>query len=275
MAHNAPADALRFALIADVHLVGFREEAGRILPRLPEHAWYALSRRYDLMPMLLPRAMQQVQRQFPLDFLVFGGDQTDDGEGDLGQADQEQFRALAEANSHVPLRYLYGNHDGPQDAFAARFGALDYHFDVGEVRCVVLNSGSMEWGQEEASSTAALAELQQAIATAEDRRLIVLLHQWINPTDVEGFSIRRAAEMRQALEDYPRTVAVINGHYHDGEYSERAGIHYHTARAFCEPPLCYTLYELTGGVLRVTEYSLSTKEKAFVPSKPLALRLRA
>lgn len=272
MAQNAP---LRFALITDVHLVGFREENGHVWPRLPPHAWYAVSRRYDLMPMLLPRALQQVQRQHSLEFIVFGGDQTDDGNGELGQADQEQFRALADKYASVPLRYVYGNHDGPQDLFRARFGALNTHFDSGEVRFVVLNAGSMDWAAEEASSAAALAELREAIATAEGRRLVVLLHQWIEPPDVEGYSIRRAEEMRSCLEAYPRAVAVLNGHYHSGRYSERAGIHYHTARALCEPPFCYTLYELAGDRLIATEYSLSTQEQAFVPGKPLILALRA
>ncbi|NPV47346.1 MAG: twin-arginine translocation signal domain-containing protein [Armatimonadetes bacterium] len=272
MAQNAP---LRFAMITDVHLVGFREEGGHVWPRLPKHAWQAINRRYDLMPMLLPRALQQVQDQHAPEFIVFGGDQTDDGNGDLGQADQEQFRALVETQARVPLKYVYGNHDGPQDRFQARFEALDYTFDRGDVRFVVLNSGSMDWAAEEASSAAALAELRAAIATAQGRRLIVLLHQWIEPADVEGYSIRRAQEMRAVLEAYPRTVAVLNGHYHSGRYSERAGIHYHTARALCEAPFCYTLYELESDRLVITEYSLSAHEQAFVPGEPLALALRA
>mgnify|MGYP005837228447 CR=1 FL=1 len=269
-----PPRPLRFAMITDVHLVGFREEGGHVWPRLPGHAWHALSRRYDLMPMLLPRALEQVQRQHSPAFIVFGGDQTDDGNGELGQADQEQFRALAERYARVPLEYVYGNHDGPQEKFRARFGNLDYHFDSEGVRFVALNSGSMEWAAEEASSAAALAELREAIATAEGRRLIVILHQWIEPPDVEGYSIRRAEDMRTMLEAYPRTAAVLNGHYHTGKWLERAGIHYHTAKALCEPPFCYTVYEVAQDRLVVTEYTLNTQQQAFVPGETLVLALR-
>lgn len=275
MAQDVAAPTLRFAFITDVHMVGYLEKDGHIWPRLPGHAWWALSRRYDLMPMLLPRAMKQVQEQHQPAFIAFGGDQTDDGTGTLGQADQDQFKALADANARVPLKYIYGNHDGPQNAFAERFGPLDYHFDLEDVRFVVLNSGSMDWKAEEASSSAAYSELQQALATAENRRVIVLLHQWVYPATVEGYSIRRAEEMMALLEQYPRSVAVINGHYHYGKYGEKAGIHYFTAKSLTEPPFCYTLFELTGDVLTCTEYSLSTREKAFVPAKPQVLKLRA
>lgn len=275
MAQDAPRQPLRFAMITDVHLVGYLEKDGRIWPRLPEYAWWALSRRFDIMPMLLPRAMNQVQDQHQPAFLVFGGDQTDDGTGVQGQADQDQFKAVAEKHGRVPLKYVYGNHDGPQDGFKQRFGALDYHFDVGEVRFVVLNSGSMDWHAEESSSSAAYSELQQALATAENRRVIVLLHQWVYPATVEGYSIRRAEEMMALLEQYPRTVAVINGHYHTGKYGEKAGIHCFTAKSLTEPPFCYTLFELSDTSLTCVEYTLSTREKAFVPGKPLVLALRA
>jgi len=146
---------------------------------------------------------------------------------------------------------------------------------LGDVRFVALNSGGMGWAAEEASSAAALAELREAIATAEGRRLIVMLHQWINPTEVEGYSIHRAEEMRGMLEAYPRTVAVLNGHYHSGKYSEQAGIHYYTGRAFCEAPFCYTTYELGSESLVVTEYTLGGQDPAFVAGEPLVLASRA
>jgi len=266
--------SVRFAQIADVHMVGFSPEQEGVCPSLSESTWLARGRRYELMGYLLPCALRQLQDDLKPDCVVFTGDDADNGNGAKGEADLRQFKGIVERNCPLPAHYAYGNHDGPQARWSEIFGPLSHTFDTGGVRFVVLNSGGMNPDAEQESSLAALQELQRAIASAEGRRLVVLLHQYIYPEAPRGYAIARAGEMRQALEAYPHAVAVINGHQHAGGYNEVQGIHYCTARAFCEPPFCMYLYELTAGALTWTEYTFSPSAKGFVAGKPRELKLR-
>lgn len=265
---------LKFAQIADIHMTGYTIQDGQVCPRLPDYAWWATSRRYDLMGYLLPIALKQIHEQFGADFVIFTGDQAENGFTKFGTADLEQVKAVAEEHAVVPVWFAYGNHDGPQDKWSEIHGPLDYSFDLGDVRCVVLNTGSMEWEKERQSSRKALGVLQEALADKNPRQVLVFAHQWIYPTDTEGYSMANAEEVLATVEGDSRVVAVINGHYHTGKYSEKNGIHYCTAKALCEPPLSYSTYELTPTELVWTEYKLSSQEKAFVVGETRELKLR-
>ena len=267
---------IKFAQIADVHMVGFTVTPdGRVCPRLPAHAAGMLTRRYDLAGFTLPQALKQIREQFAAQFVVFTGDQADDGNGALGEADERQFKAVAEEKgAGLGLHFACGNHDGSQAKWSEIFGPLNYTFDAGDLRVVVLNSGSMNPDLEQESSLAALNELKQAIATAQGKRLIVFVHEWINPSGIRGMSMARAAEIKQALAAYPGTVAVMNGHIHSGGYSVADGIHYLTARAFCEMPLCYYTFELSADTLTVTENTWNAGQRAFAAGTPKVLAVR-
>lgn len=268
------AQSVKFAQVADVHMVGFTVQQGLVCPRLPLHAPWLPERRYDLMGYVLPLALEHISEALCPDFVFLSGDQVEDGFGSHGQADLRQLKTVVDEHTKPPAYFAYGNHDGPQGQWAELHGPLNYTFDVRDTRFVVLNSGSMNPGAEQESSWVALGELERAIATADGRRLVVLLHQWIVPPDVPGYSIVRAEEMKQALEAYPGAVAVINGHYHGGRYSEINGIHYCTARALCEPPLCFCTYELIGHEMVWTEYRLSGERRGFAPATSQRLPLR-
>jgi isocitrate lyase len=120
----------------------------------------------------------------------------------------------------------------------------------------------------------AVAHLREALETNEGLPVVVALHQWIVPTDVYGYSLARADEALALIEDDPHVVAVINGHYHDGQYAERNGIHYCTARSMAEPPFCYATFGFADGQMVWTEYSLNAGERRFVPGEPRRLALR-
>jgi predicted MPP superfamily phosphohydrolase len=276
-AQPAAGKVLKFAQIADVHMTGFTVAPdGALCVRILPHAPANINRRYDLMGYLLPLALKQIREQFPPDFLVFTGDQVDIGSGPQGEVDERQFKALAAKNAAgMELHYVLGNHDGPQSRWSGIFGPLNYTFDEGDVRIVVLNSGGTNAGAEQESSLVALNELKQAIATAQSRRLLVFVHQWINPAGIPGMSMARSAEIRQVIQAYPRSVAVINGHIHAGAYSQVDGVHYFTARAFCEPPLCFYTYELSADTLAVVEHSWNSLGRAFVTKTTRELPVRA
>lgn len=265
---------VKFAQIADIHMTGYTVADGLVSPRLPAYAWWATSRRYDLMGYLLPIALKQLQQEFQPQFVIFTGDQAEDGFSKYGKADLQQVKAVAESEAGVPAHFAYGNHDGPQAQWSQIYGPLNYSFDVGDCRFVVLNTGSMDRAKEQESSLQALRCLQEALKATEPSRVVVLCHQWIFPTDVEGYSIARADTILQTLEADTRVVAVINGHYHSGKCSERVGVHHCTAKAFCEPPLCFSTYELGSEELVWTEYKLSAHDKKFVVGETRRLKLR-
>ena len=267
---------IKFAQIADVHMVGFTvTPEGQVCPRLPKHAPTVLNRRYDLAGFTLPQALKQLKEEFAPEFVVFTGDQCDSGAGTYGEADERQFKSVAEEKgAGLNLHFVYGNHDGPQAKWSEIYGPLNYTFDVGDLRMVVLNSGSVNSDLEQDSSLVALNDLKQAIATAAGKRLIVFVHGWVNPAGLKGMSMARAEEIKQALAAYPGTIAVLNGHIHTGGYSMVDGIHYLTARAFCEMPLCYYTFELSADTLTVTEYTWNAGKRAFAAGtvKTLAVR---
>lgn len=265
---------VKFGQIADIHMTGFTVRDGLVSPRLPAYACWNLSRRYDLMPCLLPVALKQLQQDFQPQFVIFTGDQAEDGFTKYGKADLEQVKALAEQDAGVPVHFTYGNHDGPQEQWATINGPLNYNFDVGDCRFVVLNTGSMDRAKEQESSLAALQCLQEALKDTKPARVIVFCHQYVYPTGIPGYSMARADAVLQAVEADSRVLAVINGHFHAGMYSEKAGVHYCTAKAFCEPPLCCSTYELGPDELVWNEYKLSPQEKKFVVGETRRLKLR-
>lgn len=261
--------------LTDLHMTGFTPGPHGLHPRIPEHAWWALERRYDLMGYLVPMALQQAQREFAPDFVLFGGDMVDDGFSEVGEGELVQVRDLAQGLATAPVGWLYGNHDGPQERFAVVFGGLNWTQDVGGVRLVGLNSGSMEPEEEAESSRVALAHLREALETnAAGLPVVVALHQWIFPTDFYGYSFARAGDALALIEEDPHVVAVLSGHYHDGRYETRHGLQYCTSRSLAEPPFCYTTYEFTGAELNWTTFSLNPGERRFVVCDSRTLTLR-
>lgn len=261
--------------ITDLHMTGFERRSGGIYPRIPDHAWWALSRRYDLMGYLVPMALQQAQEDLQPDLILMGGDMVDDGFAEVGREELLQVRDLVMAEAKAPVVWLYGNHDGPQEQFAELFGGLNWTRDVGGLRLVGLNSGSMDAAAEEESSRVAMAHLREALETNEGRRVVIMLHQWILPTDRTGYSFARAEEALALIEDDPQVVAVISGHYHSGRHEEQSGIHYCTGRSLAEPPFCCGLFEFDEEGLAWTEYALAPANRRFEVAGHSELSLRA
>jgi len=266
---------MKLLQITDIHMTGFQVCDGQLYPRIPEHAWWALARRHDLMPYLLPMALKQAQEEFQPDLILLGGDHVDDGFGAYGRDELTQVRDLVQDLAQVPVRWLYGNHDGPQEQFTELFGDLNWTQDVGGVRVVGLNSGSMEPEEEQESSRVAVEELRDALDTNEGEQVVVAVHQWIYPTDARGYSLARAEEALALIEDNPCVIAAISGHYHDGQYEEKNGIHYCTGRSLCEPPFCYTTYEIANETMTRSEYALAPAERKFALMRHEQLPLRS
>jgi len=270
---------MKLLFLTDLHMTDFIQQPEGFYVRIPAHALQLLSRRYDLMGYLLPLALQQALAELAPDFVVLGGDLVDDGFGPRGQKEllfvsEIIAQNISAAAADTRIGWLYGNHDGPQEQFAQRLNKLNWTADFHKVRIVGLNSGSMNPEAEEESSHVALRHLQEALATNEGRHVLICLHQWLWPPDVRGYSFARAPEALELIQDDPNVVAVISGHYHNGRYEERYGIHFCTARAFAEPPFCYSTFYINDGQLIWEEYEWQPTEQKFILSWQRQCQLR-
>ncbi len=92
----------------------------------------------------------------------------------------------------------------------------------------------------------------------------MFIHQRL---DGEGdLFVNNAAEVRSVLEESGRTLAVLQGHHHAGDYTRIKGIHYYTLRGMVEGPgldnTAYAVVELApDNALRITGYGQATSQR--------------
>lgn len=251
----------RFVQIADIHYA---------TPPHPRLDWPALKQRLPeqvravpLADTMLPMALEQIQTQIKPDFIVYTGDQVDSGWEDAGLANLEAFREFtaAPAAASTPIYSVYGNHDGPRERFTGVYGETTYSFAANGCHFAVLDSGLMtdeqeDWDQEAARRGNEL--LGELLTVAGDAPVAVLIHFYIYPAGVPGYSFRGSAEAIELLERHSRPVPVINGHHHSGRVSVVHGVPYYTARSFTEAPWAFCLHELSDTGLIITEFTLDT-----------------
>lgn len=116
-----------------------------------------------------------------------------------------------------------------------------YAFDQGGYHFVLLDacfrSDGVAYARENFTWTDAnippdqLAWLRDDLAST-DLPTLVCVHQRLDAEPPYG--IGNAAEVRQILEDSGKVRAVLQGHYHPGDYRELGGIHYATLMAMVE-----------------------------------------
>ncbi|MBM4042528.1 MAG: alkaline phosphatase [Planctomycetes bacterium] len=147
-----------------------------------------------------------------------------------------------------PRHHVLGNHD--LDAFtkedflkATGMPAPHYAFDAPPFRCIVLDGcyrkdfepygkGNFVW-TDSWIPAAQVHWLEAELKKAEGKAL-VFVHQPLDSDDVH--CVRNAAEVRRALEDSGKVVAVFSGHNHKGGYRRLRGIHYVTLHGMVEGP---------------------------------------
>jgi alkaline phosphatase len=61
---------------------------------------------------------------------------------------------------------------------------------------------------------------------------IVLVHQLLS--GAKPYEINNSPQVRAILESCGKVKCVLQGHYHEGDYSEINGIHYYTLRSLIE-----------------------------------------
>jgi predicted phosphodiesterase len=159
------------------------------------------------------------------------------------QAIEAIFRQFRGSTYHV-----LGNHDMDsisKSQFLANVSntgiapdASYYSFNLNGLHFVILDAnyssdgtdydhGNFSWTDANIPA-AELGWLKGDLASV-DGPVIVFVHQLLNGTG--DYYVKNAADVRQILEASGKVLAVFQGHYHSGAYSEIQGIHYYTLRA--------------------------------------------
>ena len=146
-----------------------------------------------------------------------------------------------------PRHYVLGNHcvaTLTKEEFAANTGASKvphYSFDQGGVHFVVLDacyrSDGAPYGRHNADwkdanvPAAELGWLRKDLAAAAGPT-VVFAHQRLD--EAAPHSVVNATEVRKALEESGKVLAVFQGHSHKNDYQQIKGIHYCTLVALIE-----------------------------------------
>lgn len=230
LARQVPRLALRVGLVTDLHYAD--KEPMR-------------SRHYRETLTKLAEAAQQFERDAPT-FVVELGDLIDAADSVVTERRwldriNREFSALA-----PDRHYVLGNHcvdTLTKDEFLAGVGQERsyYSFDRGGVHFLVLDAcfrgDGQSYGRRNFTWTdanvppAELAWLKGDLATTHGP-VVVFAHQRLDVSNHYG--VRNASEVRKALEQSGRVIAVLQGHSHQNDYREIGGIHYATLVAMVE-----------------------------------------
>lgn len=193
--------------------------------------------------------LAEAARQFgqsELEFLVELGDFIDaassvDTELRYLKTVNREFSAISQDR-----HYVLGNHCVDTLTKSEFLGGVEqlksyYSFDRGGFHFIVLDSCFRSDGQPygrrnfqwtDANVPPAELEWLAADLKAGDQPAIVFAHQRLDVTNHHG--VKNNAEVRKVLESSGRVLAVLQGHSHQNDVKEIAGIHYCTLVAMVE-----------------------------------------
>jgi hypothetical protein len=234
---SQPRPPLRFGIVTDCHYADTDPASGRYYRESTDKLAECVSR----------------MNAEHVDFLIEIGDFKDQDtrpneERTLAYLDQIEsvFRKF-----DGPLYHVLGNHDMDSLSKAqflahVRNTGIDpsfqhYSFDAKGVHFVVLDAnykadgtaydhGNFVWSDANVPP-AELDWLKQDLAAARGP-VIVFVHQMLDGTRQEA--VKNAAEVRAILEASGKVLASFQGHWHQGNYSQSAGIHYYTLASVIE-----------------------------------------
>jgi predicted phosphodiesterase len=150
-----------------------------------------------------------------------------------------------------------------------------YSFDLSGLHFIVLDAnfksdgtdyrnGNFEW--QDSNIPSAEIDWLKGDLNSTEKPVILFNHQQI---DCQGdFCVNNAEEVRQILENSAKTLAVFQGHNHNGHYSQIKGIHYYTLKAMVDGSgsqnsayAIVTVYN--NGLISITGYRKAKSKKLF------------
>lgn len=252
---------LRFGLITDLHYAD-KNSAG--------------TRHYRDTLDKLAAAAKHFGEQRP-QFLVELGDLIDAAatvETELAYLKRiDQTFAAISPNRH----YVLGNHcvtTLSKPEFLNGIGRKEsyYSFDVGDFHFVVLDACFLGDGQpyhrqnfswDDANIPFVEIDWLRADLKQTNKPTVVFVHQRLD--NAKSHAVKNAADVRRVLEESRKVLATFQGHSHQNDHQEIAGIHYCTLRAMVEgggvENNAFTQVEiLPGNTIRVTGFQ---KQKSY------------
>jgi alkaline phosphatase len=221
---------LRIGLVTDLHYAD-KPAAG--------------TRHYRETPEKLTKAIDQFTRD-KVDFTIELGDLVDAA----ASADDERGY-LATINGQLAAlpgerHYVLGNHCVQTLTKAEFLAGIErekshYSFDAGGWHFVVLDAcfrsdgepyGRNNFAWTDANIPASQIEWLTADLAGAEGKTIVLAHQRLDVT--RQHSVKNAAAVREVLQQSGKVTAVLQGHSHQNDHQEIAGIHYCTLAAMVE-----------------------------------------
>ena len=208
---------LRLTHFTDPHLYGEVNESLRGVATLPA----------------LSTALAHAQgRDWPPDAVLVTGDLVQDD-----PAGYPHFRRLFGALG-LPVLCLPGNHDEPRAMKRELAGApfvLGGHVDMGRWRIVLLDS-CIPGSAAGALSTQELAQLDEALGSADGRHCLVCLHHHPVPLSsrwLDRVGLSNAAEFLHTIDQHKNVRAIVWGHVHQAYDALRKGV-----RLLATPSTC-------------------------------------
>jgi predicted MPP superfamily phosphohydrolase len=178
----------------------------------------------------------------------------------------KEFAAISK-NRH----YVLGNHCVHALTKDEFLGAIErerayYSFDAGDYHFAVLDAcfrsdgepyGRLNFEWTDTNIPSAQVEWLRSDLKQTTKKSIIFAHQRLDVSTQHG--VKNAAEVRKVLEESGKVLAVFQGHSHQNDHSEIAGIHYCTLRALVEGSgeenNGYSLMDiLPGDVIRITGF---------------------
>jgi predicted phosphodiesterase len=222
----------------------------------------------------LAEAAKEFQRS-KTDFVVELGDLIDSG--DSAQAEQRYLQRINKdyAGLAKDRHYVLGNHcvySLTKDEFlhCVERERSYYSFDRQDFHFVVLDGcfrgdgkpyGRKNFDWTDANIPAEQIEWFRSDLSRTDKKVIVFVHQRLDVAD--NYGIKNAREIRRALEDSGKVLAVVQGHNHKNDYSDIKGIHYVTLMAMVEghgaENNCYSVMSISpSGTIGITGFHKQT-----------------
>ena len=249
---------MKIAHLSDFHLRHYLPGSSQVTKRQSR-----------LVPDLLRQAIADISALHP-DLLAITGDLVDyplDALDDAvtiarGDRDLQLIREIV-AEAACPTTYLYGNHDHPA-SFRRIFAEQKSDRTVGAYRLLTFLDDEVRANCAERLDDSRLL-FDAALTDTNPQPQIHLQHYMIYPEHNEGYphNYREAADLQQAIATSGKVHLSLSGHYHPGaNLKQYNGTFFATARAFCEAPHPYRIYELDGSSVKQTEYYIKPEAES-------------
>lgn len=205
----------------------------------------------------LERSIAQVNQTKGIEFVIIGGDITEEGDRKSLQIAKERLDRL-----NVPFYAVPGNHETKWSesgvtAFADIFGSERFRFEHGDYLFLGFNSGPLMRMADGHVAPQDIAWLKNELAQeSTDRPVIIITHYPLKDGDVDNWY-----EVTDALRSHNIRV-ILGGHYHSNRtytYDGIPGILNRSTLRAKEPKGGYNLYEVTNDSIRVYEHRIGEK----------------